>query len=1169
MTSEMKFKDTRLLEALDYLDLEYIDDVIDILKLPPANPSPERDRKTTLLSVKLVIALAASLLLLSACIPAISFVIRHYLVSPGGTVSSDTEETTAYESGIVTEPEETTSPEPADYSDIENLPELYRKVLKNEMRFHMKYYGEKKELLLLEASLSYTSQSTSLYYTAIDMDGDGAIEVAVKNNHMNTDTVVLHIEGDRVYGFYFYMSELEEIQDDGNFIWSNYSGTMITGFSRLTFPGGYEHEAVEICSKHSKIGEVIYYVSGKEATGEEYDAVYDTLSKTEIKWYPLEKYFPEETTETAPATSGDFEYRVREDGTLTVFYKGEAEEVTVPAEIDGKTVTAIGDSAFWLNRVKKVTLPDTITLIDQYAFLESGVEEINLPASLREIGTCAFQECHSLVNIELNEGLRVIGSYAFMNISAERIEIPASVESIGGGAFASCWQLRELILDPENKVYVASGNCIIEKSTKTLVIGFGECVIPSDGSVTSIGEGALGGTPITSLVIPDSVTSIGAWAFMYCSQLKSISVPVTVQNVGEGAFYECKFLESIFLPYGIKSIGNATFCGCINLKTADIPYGIEYIGEFAFSNCVSLTEIYIPESVNSIGRNAFEFCAGLTAITVPNSVKVIPDNTFYGCLKLERAQIGFGTTSIGAYAFGKCPILKEFVFTGSASKWYEVATDKSWNYSSGFTSVQCNDGIVPLLSEQMDNGTPGLQYMMNPDGKSASLVSVGDCTATEITVASSYNGYPVTVIGDNVFHNKTDLTSVQIPDTVTEIGYAAFNYCTSLTSIKLPESVTSIGSYAFSMCTSLTEIELPAGISYIGRDAFTSCPIREISLGDALETVEAEVFMNCTKLESITLPRSVKSIDLRAFKSCTSLESFNYMGTVAEWKAINRDKTWKEYCSFRYVHCSDGDIEADIMTADEAKQLAADYLGIIIGAKDPETGYKMVFWVKKEPTAASRRYVIAVSHEVSGDYYPIVKEVYVDIYSGECGIVSYDLADIPENFRAVIKNEKTFINGNMGEMYFKDSDSLTLYRPAQYGNIDYTVLDLDDDGKPELILEGMDGNLILHDTGKEIRGYDVGFRNMLDLKTDGTFDWTDLTISGEYGISRITEFTETGYRSEDLCHIHQDDDGNVTYYVGGKEVTKNQYDAFVATLSSDEVEWRDLDYYPTEMNVPM
>ncbi len=1162
MRSEMNFKDQRLLEALDHLDPEFIDEALDVMRIPPANQSHVRDRRTTMLSVKLVIALAASLLLLSACIPAVSNIIRHYFITPGGTVSSDTEETTLCDS-------DTTSPEPKDYSNIDNLPELYGKVLKNEIKFHMKHYGEKKELLLLEASLSYTSQSTSLYYTAIDMDGDGAIEVAVKNNHMNTDTIVLHIEGSRVYGFYFYMNELEEIQDDGNFIWSNYSGTMITGFSRLRFPGGYEYEAVEICSKHMQVGEVLYYVSGNEATGEEYGAVYDTLSKNEIKWYPLEKFFPEATTETAPVPAGDFEYRVREDGTLTVFYKGEAEEVTVPAEIDGKTVTAIGDSAFWLNRVKKVTLPDTITLIDQYAFLESGIEEINLPASLREIGTCAFRECHSLVNIELNEGLRVIGSYAFMNISAERIEIPASVEMIGGGAFASCWQLRELILDPANKSYVASGNCIIEKSTKTLVIGFGECVIPSDGSVTSIGEGALGGTPITSIVIPDSVTSIGAWAFMYCSQLKSISVPVTLQSLGEGAFYECKFLESISLPYGIKSIGDSTFCGCINLKTADIPYGIESIGEFAFSNCVSLTEIYIPESVNSIGRNAFEFCAGLTEITVPNSVKVIPDNAFYGCLKLERAQIGFGTTSIGTFAFGKCPILKKFVFKGLASDWYEVETGKNWSYASGFTSVQCNDGSVPLLSEQMDNGTPGLQYMMNPDGKSASLVSVGDCTKTEITVASSYNGYPVTAIGSSVFIDQNKLKSIIIPDTVTEIGYAAFSHCTSLTSIKLPESVTSIGGYAFSMCTSLSEIDLPAGLSYIGRDAFTSCPIREINLGDALERVEAEVFMNCTKLESITLPRSVKSIDLRAFKSCTALECFNYAGTVAEWKAINRDKTWKEYCSFRYVHCSDGDIEADIMTADEAKQLAADYLGIIIGSKDPETGYRRVFWVKKEPTAASPRYVIAVSHEVAGDYYPIVREVSVDIYSRECASVSYDLADIPENIRAVIKNEKTFINGNMGEMYFKDSESLSLYRPAQYGNIDYTVLDLDGDGKQEMIISGMDGNLILHDSGKEIRGYYVGFRNMLALKTDGTFDWTDLTISGEYGIQRITGFTESNYLREDLCHIHEDDKGTRTYFVGGNKVTESEYDAFVATLSSDEVEWRDLDYYPTEMNVPM
>ena len=983
MRTEMNLKDQRLLEALDHLDPEFIDEALDVMRIPPANPSPERDRRTTLLSVKLVIALAASLLIIGACIPALSLIIRHYLISPGGTLGSDTEETTLCES----ETEATTT----------------------------------------------------------------------------TET----------------------------------------------------------------------------------------------------------TTETAPVTSGDFEYRVREDGTLAVFYKGEAEEVTVPSEIDGKTVTAIGEGAFWLSRVKKVTLPDTITLIDRDAFSQSGVEEIDLPASLREIGSCAFQECHSLVNIELNEGLRSIGSYAFMNISAERIEIPASVESIGGGAFASCWQLGELILDPENKIYTASGNCIIEKSTKTLIVGFGECVIPSDGSVKSIGEGALGGTPITSLVIPDSVTSIGAQAFIYCSQLKRVSIPATLQSLGEGAFYECKALESISLPYGIKSIGDSTFRGCINLKTASIPYGVESIGEYAFSNCASLTEIYVPESTRTIGRNAFEFCASLWEITIPNSVKVIPDNTFYGCLKLEHAQIGFGTTSIGTYAFGKCPILKKFVFKDLASAWYEVEKGNNWHYASGFTSVQCNDGVVPLTSEQLDNGTPGLLYMINPDGKSASLVSVGDCRETEITVASSYNGYPVTSIGDSVFIDQDKLKSVTIPDTVTEIGYAAFSLCTSLTSIRIPESMTTIGGYAFSMCTSLSEIGLPAGITYIGRDAFTSCPIKEINLGDALESIEAEVFMNCTKLERIALPRSVRSIDLRAFKSCTALESFSFEGSVAEWKAIDRDKSWKDYCSFRYVHCSDGNIEADIMTADVAKQLAADYLGIIIGSKDPETGYRRVFWVKKEPTAASPKYLIAVSYEGAGGYYPIVTEISVDIYTGECATVPHDLADIPENIRAVIKNERTFINGNMGETYFKDSESPSLYRPAQYGNINYAVLDLDGDGNSEMIINGMDGYVILHDTGKEIRAYNCGARSMYGLKTDGTYDWTDLTVSGEYGIQRITGFTESSYLREDLCHIHEGDDGTRTYYVGGNKVTAAEYDAFVATLSSEEVDWRDLDYYPTEMNLPM
>lgn len=880
MRSEMNFKDQRLLEALDHLDPEFIDEALDVMRIPPANPSPERDRKTTFLSIKLVVALAASLLLISACIPVVSNIIRNYFTSPGGLGSSEVEETTNLpESDGVTSYEETTSPTPIDYSDVENLPELYRKVLKNEMKFHMMYYGEKKELTLSEAPLSYTSQTTSLYYTAVDMDGDGEIEVAVKNNHLNTDTIVLHIEGDRVYGFYFYMSELEEIQDDGNFIWSNYSDTMVTGFSRLTFPGGYEHKAVEICSKHAKTGETRYYVSGRSATREEYNAVYDTLSKTEIKWYPLDKYLPE-ATETEPDMteppvvpqydgSLGLEYKVNEDGksaALVGIGSCTDRDIVIATHYNGYPVTEIAHNVFYGNTsIKSIQIPDTV----------------------KNIGYGAFNSC-----------------------GIETIHIPKSVTDIHAEAFGNMSNLRKISVAPDNPRYYVSGNCLIDRDTCRLIRGCADSVIPADGSVTIIG--------------PNS-----------------------------------------------------------------------------FSSCTELREITLP------------FC---------------------------------------------------------------------------------------LFS----------------------------------------------------------------------IEWAAFSHCSSLKSIKIPNGVEMIDNYAFSMCTSLAEVNIPDSVTFVGRGAFTSCPITSIRLGEELTSVEAETFMNCKNLVSVTLPRGIKSIDLRAFKNCTSLTSFTFEGSTAEWKAIEKDKTWKDYAFFKYVHCSDGDIKADIMTADVARVLAADYLGVIVGAKDPETGYKTVFWVKKEPTAASPRYVIAVSHEVSGDYYPIAHEVYVDIYSGECGEVVYDFGDISENMYDVITNKKTFtMNISGAELYLKDSYYPIIIDSIGYsGILKYAVIDMDGDGRNEVIISDSLSSLILHDNGTSIRGY---YTEILALYASGTFSYGKYQLEDVVtykGIAKAS-FTEDGMTVNYLCYTETDKNDNVKYFIGEREVSAQEYFEFVETYSSYPAEWRELDYYPINMMPPM
>ena len=144
---------------------------------------------------------------------------------------------------------------------------------------------------------------------------------------------------------------------------------------------------------------------------------------------------------------------------------------------------------------------------------------------------------------------------------------------------------------------------------------------------------------ITKIVIPDSVTSIGDYAFEYCSGLTSVMIPDSVTSIGYDAFYGCKGLTSITIPNSVKSIGGAAFCDCYRLMSLTIGNGVMSIGMDAFSYCNRLTNVMIPDSIMSIEHTAF-----------------------YECIRLTSVMIGQGITSIEDYAFKNCWSLRNLTF---------------------------------------------------------------------------------------------------------------------------------------------------------------------------------------------------------------------------------------------------------------------------------------------------------------------------------------------------------------------------------------------------------------------------------------------------------------------------------------------------------------------------
>ena len=216
---------------------------------------------------------------------------------------------------------------------------------------------------------------------------------------------------------------------------------------------------------------------------------------------------------------------------------------------------------------------------------------------------------------------------------------------------------KRLLMEP---VYL-SGEYTIRKGTKVIC---DEAFLTWDSklttihipnSVTSIGDRAFFGcNTLTSIHIPNSVTSIGDGAFYNCEDLTSIHIPNSVTSIGNSAFSECKNLTSIHFPDSVTSIGYYAFDSCENLTSIHIPNSVTSIGKGAFRRCLYLTSIHIPNSVTSIGDSAFSGCQNLTSIHIPDSVTSIGRSTFFGCKNLTSIHIPDSVTSIGDGAFFEC-----------------------------------------------------------------------------------------------------------------------------------------------------------------------------------------------------------------------------------------------------------------------------------------------------------------------------------------------------------------------------------------------------------------------------------------------------------------------------------------------------------------------------------
>jgi hypothetical protein len=321
-------------------------------------------------------------------------------------------------------------------------------------------------------------------------------------------------------------------------------------------------------------------------------------------------------------------------------------------------------------------IPNSVISIGSEAFYgRTQLTFITIPNSVTTIGGSAFSDCSSLTSITIPDSVTYIGDNAFRNCrSLTSITIPNSVTSIGDYAFVDCNAMTSIVVEEGNTTYDSRENCnaIIETATNTLITG------------------------CQNTVIPNSVTSIGEWAFAHCSSLTSITIPNSVTSIESSAFSGCSGLTSITIPNRVTSIGSNAFRNCRSLTSITIPNSVTSIGDFAFYDCYGLTSVTIGNSVTSIGSNAFSHCTSLTSITIPNSVTNIGSSAFYDCTSLRSVTIPNSVTMIKMNAFYDCSGLNYITYEGTTKQWNSTPKGNNWNANVPATHVQCTDGQVTL-----------------------------------------------------------------------------------------------------------------------------------------------------------------------------------------------------------------------------------------------------------------------------------------------------------------------------------------------------------------------------------------------------------------------------------------------------------------------------------------
>ncbi len=439
------------------------------------------------------------------------------------------------------------------------------------------------------------------------------------------------------------------------------------------------------------------------------------------------------------------------------------------------------------------------------------------------------------------------------------------------------------------------------------------------------------GTNIEKIYLPETLTSIGTFAFKNTTGLESIVIPNSVTSIGEGAFFGCTSLTSVTLPNQLTSIDGSVFSQCTSLASITIPASVTEIAPYAFEGCTSLTGIALPNGLKTLGDFAFSDCRSLKTITIPESVTFLGNSILFGCSSLEHISLSFvdGASEPSAHPF--CRLFGTATYSESIKvQWKMNGRDVFYYLPEALEAVTVTGTEIP---ESAFAGCSSLLTLTVSDGvtfigKDAFL---GCMWFKFITIADSVTRIDATFEDTDYYYNPSNWESgvlyignhlvatrsaelsgeYQVKAGTVSIVPGAFAGCSNLTKITLPQTVTSIYENTFADCSSLVAIVCSDRMAQIDTSAFdgtayynneanwkdgclyfddwlmvASASDMIICVQEGTTKIADGAFSDCTNLVGILVSTPLQNLSEK-LSACENPVEIYFLGTEEQWKSVN------------------------------------------------------------------------------------------------------------------------------------------------------------------------------------------------------------------------------------------------------------------------------------------